>query len=374
MERDTHSRFAPSKSDRWANCQISLLPVASEHFVAEVDREDASLGSACHALSAACLNERVQPADFLFEDRQFHKMDVTVGMVESASVYLNYVQEAYIDRGYEWYVEHHVEAPSIHEDCYGTTDFRAFSEIRKHLVMVDYKSGHTQVDPTTYQLAIYANGELETLLDMGYEIETITCVIVQPTNEADPIREHNYTVKDLRRIARKLKEATKGHAAKAGEWCKYCPHAHYCDTLASYANDVLPGELHGKEDFDEMVQRLTPGLLAEIMDRQPVVNIWFAAVASWASQLAMLGTEIPGYELKDGQGHRRYVDVSNAESVLKQEFGDDIYEPRELRSPAQIEAIWPKAKALMKGRPGKPGLTYRPQLGPRLKRKGEKDD
>jgi hypothetical protein len=371
MERDTHSRFAPSKSDRWANCQLSLEPVASEHFVAEVDREDAGLGSACHALGAACLNENAQPADFLLDDRTFHNRDVTVSMVENASVYVRHVRETYIDRGYEWFVEHHVEAPGIHEDCYGTTDFRAFSEARKHLAMVDYKSGHTIVQPTTYQLAIYASGEVETLLDMGYDIQTISCVVVQPADVDDPIKEHRYDVKSLRKVARMLKEATKGNAAKAGEHCKYCPHAHYCETLANYANEVLPGPLHSKEDFDGMVTSLTPELLSEILDRQSVVGIWFAAVANWAAQLAMLGTEIPGYELKEGLGHRRYSDPATAESVLKAEFGDDIYEPRVLRSPAQIEDIWPKAKSLMKGRPGKPGLTHRPPLGPRLKRKEE---
>lgn len=371
MERNTHSRFAPSKSDRWAVCQLSLEPVASEHFVAEVDREDAGLGSACHALSAACLNENQQAAEFLLMDRQFHNRDVTVPMVENASVYLRYVRETYIDQGYEWYVEHHVEAPSIHEDCYGTTDFRAFSEAKKHLAMVDYKSGHTIIQPTTYQLAIYAYGEVETLLDMGYEIELISCVIVQPADEAEPVKEHHYSVKALRALARKLKEATKGSAAKAGDHCKYCPHAHYCETLANYANEVLPGYMHAPEDFNEMVAKLTPDMLAEILDRQAAVGIWFAAVANWATQLAILGTEIPGYELKEGQGHRRYSDAAHAESVLKAEFGDDIYEPRVLRSPAQIEDIWPKAKSLMKGRPGKPGLTYRPKLGQRLKRKEE---
>lgn len=376
MRRDTHSRFAPSSSDRWANCQLSLNPPQSDHFAQMIDeeeREDAGLGSACHALGAACLNEHCEPHDFLLDDRQFHRRDVTADMADNAKVYVDFCR-TFIADGYEWYVEHHVEAPNIHEDCYGTTDFRGFHAERKHLVMLDYKSGHTYYDPRTYQLAIYASGELNTLEDMGYEVDKITVYIVQPAHTGDQIRKHDYSPKELKRVARDLKKATQGSAAKAGEWCKYCVHSSYCSVLAEYANAVLPGYMHGPEDFDKMVADMTPEMILEIMDRQPVVNIWFAAVFKWAQQLAMLGETFEGYELKGGQGKRKYIDPVNAETVLHAKFGDDIYEPRTLRSPAQIEGIWPEAKSLMAGRPGVPGLTTRPKLAMKLKRKGEKDE
>lgn len=360
MMEGAHAHFAPSSSDRWAVCQSSLAPVPAEHYVAEDDdREYAGDGSACHALGAACLNENRHPSEFLLDDRQFHKRDVTVGMVDSVSVYVDFCRE-FIDQGYEFFVEHRVTAHKIHEDCEGTADFRAFSEFRKHLVIVDYKSGYVYVDPKTYQGAIYAAGEMETLLDMGYEIETISVYIVQPLHKGEPIRKHDYDVKSLRKVARLLRLATQGNATKAGEHCEYCPHAHYCLALALYANEVLPNELHGPEDFDGMVTALTPEQVVEILDRQKTVKIWFAAVAKWAAQLIKLGEDLGDYEMRASEGHRRYRDVAEAERVLHEEFGDDIYEPRELRSPAQIENIWPKARSLMNGRPGKPGLTYRP--------------
>lgn len=377
MARDTHSRFAPSAADRWANCQLSLQPVPDEELIltAREDREDAALGSACHALGAACLNEHRAAHDFLLDDRQFHKRDVTPDMADSAGFYVDYCRETYIKRGYEYFVEHHIEAPDIHEDCYGTADFRAFSAERKHLAIVDYKSGHTYYDPRSNQLAIYANGELRTLEDMGYEVEQITCTIVQPLHVKDPVRSHTYDVKTLKRIGRDLRKATTGSAKKAGAWCGQCSHAHYCPVLADYANEVLPDSTHGPEDFREMVAALTPELLTEIMDRQKVVGLWFSAVSAWATQLAILGQEFEGYELKtERRGHRAYINPEHAETVLHAAFGDAIYEPRVMRSPAQIEKVFPEAASLMKGRPGVPGLTERPKLATILKRKGEKDD
>lgn len=380
MSRDGHnghSRYAPSGSDRWAVCQLSLQPVPSSHYINEDDGTDtdfARFGSAAHALGAAAITEQREPADFLLDDRQFHGLDPTVKMVDSVAVYWAWAMDLVRERSYEIFLEHRVEAPSIHEDCEGTADLRAFSEAKSHLVIGDYKSGWQDVDVLSYQFAIYAIGELDTLEDMGYTVERITVVVIQPLNEAEPIRSHDYTTKELRRIARKLAQATKGSAAKAGSHCKYCLHAHYCEVLASHANEALPGPLHGPEDFDEMVVSLTPEMIAEILDRQEAVAIWFAAVAKWAAQLIVLKTEVPGWELRPTKRKRRYTNVDIAESVLLDKFGPDIYEPREIRSPAQIEKIWPSAKALMNGRPGKPGLTERPQAGVTLKRKGTPDE
>ncbi len=371
MSDGTHSRFAPSSADRWFVCQASLLPVPPEHYVAETqEREDAALGSAMHALAAACLNERRQAEEFLLDDRLFHGRHVTVDMIDNANVYLDFVRREFIEQGYEWFVEHHVEAPGIHEDCYGTADFRAFHAARKHLVIVDYKSGFSYYDPRTKQLAIYADGELETLLDMGYDVETISVFIAQPLHGDSAIRQHDYTQRTLKAVSRELRKATTGTAIKAGDHCEYCPHAHYCETLALYANEVLPGDLHGPEDFDAMVSHLAADKVAEILDRQKAVGIWFAAVARWAAQLIRLGEEVGDWELARSEGHRRYANESEAERVLHERYGDDIYEPRVLRSPAQIEKIWPEAKSLMKGRPGVPGLTTRPRTGETLRKKG----
>lgn len=375
MTEGTHSRFAPSSADRWSVCQASLLPVPQEHGIAETrEREDAALGSAMHALGAACLNERRRAEEFLLDDRLFHGRHVTVDMIDNVNVYLDFVRREFIEQGYEWFVEHRVEAPGIHEDCYGTADFRAFHAARKHLVIVDYKSGFSYYDPRTKQLAIYAYGELETQLDMGYDVETISVFIVQPLHGDNAIRQHNYTPRTLTAVARELRKATTGNAIRAGDHCEYCPHAHYCETLALYANEVLPNELHGPEDFDRVVPHLAPDMVAEILDRQKAVGVWFAAVARWAAQLIRLGEEVGDWELRSGEGKRRYIDETNAERVLHAQFGDDIYEPRALRSPAQIEKIWPEAKSLMKGRPGVPGLTARPRTGETLRKKGEKDE
>lgn len=368
-----HSRYAPSSAHRWLRCQLSLQDPVSGHYVADdEEREDAGQGSACHDLAKRAIQDAREPAEYMLEERQFHKRDITADMAANVFIYWRFARGIIELGDYEWYVEHHIEAPKIHEDCEGTADFRAFSEFRKHLIIADYKSGYLDVpDGGKYQLGIYANGELDLLEDLGYEVERISLIIVQPLNKEQPITQTDYTPKELRNIAQELRRATKQNNAVAGTHCRYCVHAPYCDVLAAYANEALPNNIHGPQDFKDLATILTAEQCAEILDRQETVGIWFKAVSAWAQQLITLGETIPGWHLTPGKGNRRYRDAAQAEKVLREHFGDDIYEPRELRSPAQIEAVWPKAKVLLNGKKGQPGLTYRPEIGQTLTRKKE---
>lgn len=360
-----HSTFSPSSADRWMVCQESLIPLEGLHYSAESeDSGFARDGTAKHKLAEWALTNNEDTVNALLMDMAFAGLTVTTDMVEAADVYVNAVREVLRNPDYGMLeLEARVHMPTIHEDMYGTLDCRIFSERKKHLIIGDAKFGWERKDATTWQLRAYAVGACNDLEDQGYEVETITCFIVQPLDTFEQVKLVTYTRAEVKKFAAQMKKATKGNAIQAGTHCKYCQRAPVCQALQDFSEEAFAPVVDDVQDIRATVSNLTPAQINTILNRQEAVGIWFAAVAAYAKQLAMLGEKFEDWELSQGQGNRRYKDTNEAERLLLNRFGDGIYEPRVLRSPAQIEKIWPKAKVIMKE------LTERPKSGQVLKRK-----
>jgi hypothetical protein len=309
------------------------------------------------------ITRQIDPVELILEGADFAGMPFTVEMAETIEPYVNAVNEL-IAQGYEWFLEQRVSAPAIHEECEGTADLQAYLESEGHLMIGDLKTGWEDVQPDSYQLAIYLEGARRELEDQGRPVFKMTAAIVQPLDRDEPVKLKHYTPAELKKVVTTLRKATQGKAAAAGDWCKYCPHAAVCDTLAEHSEAAISGA-----SMDEShVQTLTGERVAEILDRQAAVGIWFKAVANYANVLLSSGEKVPGWGLKEGLSDRFWKDKEAAESQLHAVYGDDIYEPQVkiLRSAAQIEKIWPNSKPLVKT------LTDRASTGVKLKK--EKDD
>lgn len=367
----THARLSPSSSDRWIVCQQSLIPVPEDLRIDD-SNEFALDGSAKHALSEWCLKyPYVQPIDALLQGKEFFGLPVTMEMVEAADVYVSYARELMADHRYQhrWF-EERVYMPDIDEEMYGTLDFCVFSEQLRHVIIGDAKFGWNIRQPNIWQLRCYAVGKVRELEDLGFEVERITCFICQPSDEFEPVKDIDYTRKEVKSHARQLKKAKTGNAAVAGDHCKYCPRAHFCSTLEDYVQEAIGGvENLSNKGMEAEIVRRTPEEVAEILDRRDAVKVWFGAVASWAEQLLLTEAVVPEYYMHTPLGHRAYRNPEEAEKILLEEFGQGIYEERKLRSPAKIEKIWKKdAKLLLNGDGDAPGLTHRPKGTPELRR------
>jgi hypothetical protein len=312
----------------------------------------------------------------MLEGMTFAGLDVTMDMVDAVEVYLNAIRNLSTeDYPYRW-IEERLPISSIHPDMFGTPDFAAYSERDEHLIIGDAKFGWQTVEPG-WQGRCYAIGKTAELEDLGFTISKITNFICQPQDTEQPVKIEVFDRKALKDFEKQLRKATKGNASKAGDWCKYCPRANVpglCDTLDRYVREAIdPALSQPVGSFPATAEKLTAEECGALLDKQEVVGIWFKAVARFAKHLAMLGDTIPGYELVESKGHRKYKNPEDAERVLHGEFGDDIYEPRQLRSPKAIEDRWPRAKVLMKGTNDMPGLTVRPSLGQVFKKKGKEE-
>lgn len=358
-----HARLSPSSSDRWVVCQESLIPVPEHLRIPREEDEFAADGSAKHKLSEWCLSNDAEPIEALLAEMEFHKLKVTAQMVEAASIYVDYVNKLSNVAGYEHrWLESRVYMEDIDDEMYGTLDCAIFSERFKHLIIGDAKFGWEIRQPDIWQLRCYAVGKVRELEDLGYEIEKVTCFICQPPDEFEPVKSIEYTREQITAFAKHMKRVKKGNAVKAGEHCARCPRSHFCEAFERYAMEAIEEAFDNPvRQFNQLTAAKSPDEVSTILKRQAAVNAWFAAMAGWAKQLILLGGDVPGYEVRQGKGNRVYTDPDYAEQVLLARYGEGVYEPKTLRSPAQIEDIWKKdAKILLNGTKDEPGLTHRP--------------
>lgn len=369
----SHSHLSPSASHRWVKCQESLKPVEGDHYAQDdEDNKYSKDGSAKHKFAQWCIEQKEEPISALLNEMKFHGLSVTPDMVDAVDFYVSTVNEYLaVDPEAQFWLEDRVYMEEVSPDMYGNLDCAIYRERTAHLIIGDGKYGYETVEAVdNWQLRCYALGKTAELENQGFKVEKITCFIAQPADDRKPLKEVEYDRRDLVAFTRILKRAIKGKAAEAGDHCKYCPRAHICPTLEQHVNEVASEAVErNPAAFDQLVTMRTPEEIARILHRQGAYKIWFAAVSGYAKQLLILGHDVPGWCLKESWGNRVYKDANEAEKILNNLYGNGIYEPRVLRSPAQIEKVWPDAKDLMAGTVSRSGLTERPYNGKTLKRK-----
>lgn len=337
-----HARFAPSAAHRWVNCPGSTSGL--EGYEDESD-EYATEGTAAHELLKHVLEERINPHDQAVMGAEYNGVRVSTAMADTIDRVSQGIFQLIDRTPYDMTLEERLHAHEIHEDCWGTGDVTLYSEARRHLYIIDYKNGAGIAVFAEFneQMIIYADGKMSELELMGQPVERVTLVISQPNHRVHEDRVFDLweTTPDVikswrKRFQRAIRD---GKTLKAGKWCRLCPKAGQCDVQDAWVNEVLPNQLHGEEDYPALSGSRTPEQLAEILDRKESVSHWFAAVYRLAYDSAKLGAPPPGYEIRPIKKHRVWIDQAAAEKELHSQYGDVIYEERELRSPAQMEKI-----------------------------------
>jgi hypothetical protein len=93
-----------------------------------------------------------------------------------------------------------------------------------------------------------------------------------------------------------------------------------------------------------------PVALARDLDAIPMLEDWIKARRAFAHAQAEQGVEIPGYQLVDKIGNRKWADEKEvAKALLDTEISyEDFMQPPKPKSPAQLEKVLgSKRKALI---------------------------
>lgn len=372
-----HATWSASATARNWQC-AGALTLAQ---FAPPDKESihAARGTAAHQISEKCLRSGQDAIDFLgtIERTKEHEIEIDEELVNSAQTYVDYCRsrlKAYKDATGEdavFWIEERFSLAALGTpfDAGGTGDFVIYFPKWALLEIVDLKNGmgvvEVQGNPQgrSYGLgAVLEHGDIS--------IDEVMVTIVQPRaqHKDGRIRSETFHVADLiawtadllkamdrSKQAMDAFEKAKSNSVLMDEWsdawlkpgkCTFCPAEATCPALRKKALAVAATYFEpdtGEAKIGNMPTEMSPEKLAETLDMLDMLEAWVKAVRAFAHTSAENGVSIPGYQLVEKIGNRKWKDDEGAlaVSLLSPEVGlseDEIYD-RKLRSVAQLEKV-----------------------------------
>lgn len=356
-----HALLSASSSSRWLACPPSAVAAT---LYPQADTAWTREGTLAHevaeffmSINPACVSENLL-ADF---ENWFNPDEVTMEMLRCAEGYRDYIQELIQDENAVVLLEQRLDFSPWVPEGFGTGDCLIIQGNR--LDVVDYKFGQgvavSAVDNS--QMRLYGLGALN---DFGciYDIREVGMHIFQPRMNnvsvdvlrADDLLAWGESIKPVAALAAEGKGD-----AEAGPHCRFCPHAGSCPTLSAACLKTVR-----LNDGAHAVPTLAPWMVAEILQKEPMISSWLKAVKDRALAQMLDGDEIPGFKVVEGRGSRSWVDEQVvAETLTGAGFGKEDYTKTEILSPAALEKSIGKKKVaelvgfLMASKPGAPTVA-----------------
>jgi ABC-type nitrate/sulfonate/bicarbonate transport system substrate-binding protein len=79
--------------------------------------------------------------------------------------------------------------------------------------------------------------------------------------------------------------------------------------------------------------------LSAFMDKVDQLEAWCKSIRSATKAAIENGGEVPGWKIIEGRKTRQWVDETEAEKRFKKLIKNNVYVPRKLKSPAQMEKM-----------------------------------
>lgn len=343
----------------------------------------AAEGTAAHEIAERALRSDKNCAKYLGEIIKTKKfeIEITEEIVESAQKFVDYVDSLndVVNHRCELFLEQKYSLESLEPpfDAGGTCDAIVVNPVMNILEVVDLKHGRGVVDVNenkqtrTYALLALLNINPK----LASQIDYIKSTIVQPRayHKSGIIRSETFHVADLvewtadlmkamgrSKVALDEFEQINGSRVKFDEWaeknltpgnCKFCPAEGSCPALRKKALTVAPEvakiwfedpSLETPPTMTNQVDILSPDELAHILDGLDVLEDWIKAIRSRAHTEAEKGIKIPGYQLVEKIGNRKWA--ADEEKIIfdlkeKIKLDEEQIFSKKLLSPSQIEKI-----------------------------------
>ena len=358
-----HAKLSPSAAHRWWHCPGSIKASEGIENRSSIFADE---GTAAHTLAEHCLLAGGKDAeDFIGgtvsldkgivepagEDNFGRQIEITEEMADAVQVYLDHVRSIMASPDVEYEVEAKLDLRAIPGMEFGTGDFCAYDGKEKTLYICDYKHGKgvpVEVDDNP-QLLAYALGVAARYHNRG--VKKIVLAVIQPRapHPKGPVRTWTCSPADLLDFEADLTEAAERTAlpdapVAAGEWCKFCPAAPVCPSLAAESLKIAQASFDVVTDEMELLppDALTAEQLGETLRRANVLKDWIKRVEEFAHHEATHGRIPAGFKLVMKRATRKWKD----DEVVLQQFGrwgvkDDLFEEPSLKSPAALERLAP---------------------------------
>lgn len=373
-----HATWSASATSRRAYCLGSLV------MEAQVEGEDnetihAARGTAAHTVAEKCLrdgSDAIEHLGLVVKTKKF-EVEVDEELVNSAQVFVDYVRgrlaKYKAETGRDDAVLVIEQKFSLNElgtpfDAGGTGDAVMYFPAWRLLEIADLKNGRGYVsEKENMQLRSYATGAL--LANPQHEVDEVWSTIVQPRLPGHiPVRSEpistgeliSWTAELLGTMQKAKQAEVEFYQAGANsvlmdEWvdkwlkpgnCTFCKRDGNCPKQRAEALAVAGVWFEpdtGEAKIGNQPADMSPEKLAETLNLLDMLEGFVSAVRAYAHSQAENGVEIPGYQLVEKVGNRKWKDDEDAlaVSLLSPEVGlseDEIYD-RKLRSVAQLEKV-----------------------------------
>lgn len=360
-ERREHAVLAPSSAARWLVCAGAPFAEAGEE-----DRPSkySIEGGAAHKVAAAALIERKPASAYIGRVFTIDGTDVEVTdeMATDVQKYVDRVNDMVAGTGGVLLVEQTVDISKYvgADGQFGTSDAIILVPEQRELIVDDLKFGkgvfvEAEKNP---QMRLYALGALDLVEPIvGPDaFDTVRMIIDQPRRGDKPL-EYVESVADLRAWARDTafpagwiamemylgKRPPVYTASEKG--CRFCKFQADCPEAARAATETALSDYAVNPHAEaEPTPREVPSKIEHLSiaaKKVPFVRAWAAAVMARLEQLMIQqGVEVPGFKVVQGRkGDRQWTDPAAVESSLSRHKTAEIFEPRKLKSPAQMEKL-----------------------------------
>lgn len=352
-----HSKVGASSSERWMNCHASVSLIdqveAEQGRPLDTRSSAADEGTAAHELGETCLVDGTEAEEYV--GTKINGYLVTEEMAEAVQIYVDYVRSftetpAYTNGQISIFLEEQFTLDHIDPECFGSNDAAIVEEFGT-LTIIDYKHGAgVDVSPKeNTQLMYYASA-----LVRQSTFKEVHLVIVQPRSfesKDKPIKIWKTTPERIYQFEDEVREALKKVRGPNPQFkvtekgCKFCAVKGRCPEMAKQATDMA--RLAFKDNLDvssgdikDRIKNLTPQEVSKILNMSKALTEFLKEVKSHAKDMAERGVKIEGYKLVEGKSRRQWIDPEATVEELSFLFDeDDLFEPRKLKTPAQLEKI-----------------------------------
>ena len=342
-----HSELGASVAHRWMNCPGSVqLSRGQPNY----GNEHSRAGTAAHAVAEMALRKGVD-AD-LWIGTSVEGVEVTEDMAAGVQVYVEYCRGLIGDPDSvtQFGIEERFTLAELNPPgpMFGTTDFWCYDPMNEELEIVDYKNGSGVVVEVkgNMQLRYYALGAV-LKLGKGRVIGTVKTTIVQPNapHVDGVVRSVTFDYLDLLAFAGELLAAARRTLAPdaplvPGKHCRFCPASAICPAQREQAQALAQVAFADMPlDRPPAPESLPPEILGDILDKLPILDDWMKSVYAHARHELEQGRPVHGRKMVAGKRSRDWADEKETEDFLlgKGLAEEELYKPRTLKSPAQVE-------------------------------------
>lgn len=306
-------------------------------------------GTAAHALAELALRKGVDPDMWL--GMKLEGIEVSEDMVDFVRVFTDYCMLLEKKCGRSW-IEYRFNLAALNPPApmFGTADFVAYDERTKTLHVVDLKYGQGVVVEAVgnKQLRYYALGA--TLAGTNLDINDVWMTIVQPraSHSDGAVRTEIISYVDLLGYAGDLLEAARATTLPdaplvTGSHCRFCPAAGICPARMAEAQAVASIEFGDLPlDIPPAPGVLTDEVFADVLSKLHILEDWAKSVRAFAAAKLSRGDSVPGFKMVAKRATRKWASEETVAEYMKAaSFEPDEYFIQKVKSPAQIEKLFP---------------------------------